>query len=277
VHPKSQHLSPYNFDLLVKVVPQLKPLVFKNEHGTETIDFSNPEAVLLLNKALLAHHYGITDWHLPAGYLCPPIPGRVDYIHHIADLLKTSKKCKGLDIGTGANAIYTLLGHATYQWDMVGTDIQKASVEIAKANTALYAKHIDIRHQMDNAHLFKGVVYEGEYFDFTVCNPPFYASAKEAERANTIKAIHLGQKEASRNFGGQANELWCNGGEALFIKRLIKESVHFKDQVGWFTALVSRKQHLPKIYKQLDKLKASHKTIDMSQGNKQSRFVAWTF
>ena len=79
------------------------------------------------------------------------------------------------------------------------------------------------------------------------------------------------------NFGGQANELWCNGGEALFIKRMIKQSVAFKSQVGWFTTLVSKKENLAKIYKQLDKLKVTRTTIPMTQGNKQSRIVAWRF
>ena len=80
-----------------------------------------------------------------------------------------------------------------------------------------------------------------------------------------------------RNFAGVSHELWCNGGEALFLKRMIKQSVSVKHQVQWFTSLISRKENLPKIYKQLDKLKATHKTIPMEQGQKKSRFVAWTF
>jgi 23S rRNA (adenine1618-N6)-methyltransferase len=76
---------------------------------------------------------------------------------------------------------------------------------------------------------------------------------------------------------GVSSELWCNGGEVLFIKRMIKESVHFKSQVGWFTTLVSQSEHLPKINKQLDKLKTTHKTIGMTLGNKKTRFVAWKF
>ena len=79
------------------------------------------------------------------------------------------------------------------------------------------------------------------------------------------------------NFGGESNELWCNGGEALFLKRMIKESADFKTQVGWFTSLISKKESLSKIYKQLDKLKAIYKVIPMSQGNKKSRFIAWKF
>ena len=58
---------------------------------------------------------------------------------------------------------------------------------------------------------------------------------------------------------------------------MIKQSIEFKTQVGWFTCLVSKKDNLRKIYKQLNKLNATYKTIQMHQGNKQSRFIAWTF
>jgi len=58
---------------------------------------------------------------------------------------------------------------------------------------------------------------------------------------------------------------------------MIKESVLFKSQVVWFTTLVSKNEHLPKLKKQLEKNKAHYKTIDMSQGNKKSRFLAWRF
>ena len=40
-----------------------------------------------LNKALLAHFYAVKHWDIPDGFLCPPVPGRADYVHHLADLL----------------------------------------------------------------------------------------------------------------------------------------------------------------------------------------------
>jgi 23S rRNA (adenine1618-N6)-methyltransferase len=59
-----------------------------NEHSIETIDFSDPEAVKSLNQALLISYYDIQMGY--SHYLCPPIPGRADYIHYIADLLAES-------------------------------------------------------------------------------------------------------------------------------------------------------------------------------------------
>jgi len=262
----------------------LENFVFNNDYGNNSIDFSNSEAVFHLNKSLLLHHYKLTDWNIPEDYLCPPIPGRADYMHHIADLLiedNISNDVKGLDIGVGANCIYPILGVQIYNWNMVGVDINLDAVLSAKANinaTKSLKSQIDIRHQENNANIFSGIINEGEHFHFTMCNPPFHTSKEEATKASLRKLKNL--KTGIRldlNFGGQAMELWCNGGEALFIKRMIKQSVAFKAQVGWFTCLISKKENLKTIYKQLNKLPVSHKTITMNQGNKVSRFVAWKF
>ena len=94
-----------------------------NPYGKQTINFFNPQAVKALNKALLVTHYGIRYWDIPKNYLCPPIPGRADYIHYIADLIdpegvnmmvkeecddQPRRQCRCLDIGVGANCIYPL-------------------------------------------------------------------------------------------------------------------------------------------------------------------------
>jgi len=283
MHPKNNHTT-YNFDDLILSHSSLAKFVFVNEHGTKTIDFSKNDAVFHLNKAILKANYNITDWRIPKGYLCPPIPGRADYIHHISDLLNEDSSktdIKGLDVGVGANCIYSILGSQIYNWKMIGCDINLDAINAAQHNvnlTEALKKNIEIRHQKDNANIFKGIIKEDEYFDFTMCNPPFHTSEAEASKGTMRKLSNLRKDGATGlNFGGQANELWCNGGEVLFIKRMIKQSVAFKTQVGWFTTLVSKKENLPKIYKQLDKLKATHKTISMKQGNKQSRFIAWNF
>lgn len=277
MHPKNIHQGDYDFKGLQQVFPPLSSFVIPNPRGKLTIDFALPKAVLALNKALLHKEYGISGWTLPAGYLCPAIPSRADYIHHLNDLLPEKKVIRGLDVGTGANAIYVLLGHVMNGWEMVGCDSNAASVAIAQQNTCSY-NGIEIRHQTNKSNLYKGIISAGEYFDFTMCNPPFYASRDEAVKTKQAKQRHLNiPTNAQRNFAGQANELWCNGGEALFIKRLIKESVQFSNQVGWFTTLVSRKQNLKNIIKQLDKIKATYQVIAMEQGKKKSRLVAWKY
>ena len=99
----------------------------------------------VLNRALLANYYGVKFWDIPEGYLCPPIPGRADYIHYIADLLAQTthvnadntplagKEIHALDIGTGASAIYPIVGNSgeSYGWRFTASDIDPISVNTA--------------------------------------------------------------------------------------------------------------------------------------------------
>jgi len=284
MHPKNKHNKSYNFPALSESHPELFPHIFINGYGIKTIDFSDREAVFHLNKAILKRDYNIQDWHIPKDYLCPPIPGRADYIHHINDLISeksTESSIIGLDVGVGSSCIYPILGTRLYNWNMVGCDIHENSVKAALQNIEATPdlKHkIKVLHQKNNAAIFEGIIKSDEYYHFSMCNPPFYSSEKKAVKKAKEKMENLKYSTTNTsNFGGQANELWCNGGEKLFIKRMIKQSVSFKNQVGWFTSLVSKSSNLPKIEKYLKKANATHKIIDMSQGNKKSRIVAWTF
>ena len=263
-----------------------------SKSGNLSIDFSNPDAVISLNKALLHYFYDIKSWSIPKDYLCPPIPGRADYIHHIADLLAISndnkipkgKSVLGLDIGAGANAIYAILSCAIYDWNFVASDIDTISIEninnIVNSNNILQDK-IESKMQNDKNLMFTKIINKDDKFDFTVCNPPFHKSAEDANKSSTKKVQNLTKTDIKNpvlNFQGQSSELWCNGGEILFIKKMIKESAKFKNNCLWFTVLVSKKENLDKIYKVLKFVKVSEfKTIDMNQGNKQTRIVAWTF
>ena len=284
MHINNIHTKDYDFKGLITTYPELSEYVFRSIHNKETIDFSDPEAVIALNTAILKYYYELKHWSIPEGYLCPPIPSRVDYIHYIADVLKKedySEPINGLDIGVGANCIYPILGAKIYGWNMVGVDINTIAVSAAMANVENnqdIAKLIKIRYQKENANIFQGVIKSNEYFHFTMCNPPFYGSEEEAIKETKKKQKNLAfSTDGKRNFGGQANELWCNGGEALFLKRMIKQSVAFKTQVGFFTSLVSKNENIAKLYKLLKKLNASYEIISMQHGNKKTRFLVWKF
>lgn len=283
-HFRSKHNQPYDFKKLVAAVPELKKYLATNPVGETTLQFAEPEAVKLLNKALLLTEYGIMFWDIPEGQLCPPIPGRADYIHYLADLFKENRKDKHiLDIGTGANLIYPILGASIYGWTSVGADISKESLtnaqNIIDKNPSLAAK-IKLRLQSETLHILKNVIHESDYFDAVMCNPPFFKSAEEAFTQNLRKRQNLdrGDNKATHNFGGQSNELWFPGGELRFIQLMIKESVLFKNQVNWFTCLVSNKDNLYSLQKLLKKVDAKEiEIVKMQQGNKQSRFLAWRF
>lgn len=291
LHPRNKHRSRYDFHLLINVCPELKSFVSINQYNVETIDFTNPQAVKLLNQALLKQFYNIQHWDIPKNYLCPPIPGRADYIHNIADILSSSnggiipkgKSVTVLDVGVGANCIYPLLGHQEYGWRFIGSEVDtvalKVATQIVQSNSL--SSYIDIRHQANSSFIFKGVIKPNELIDITLCNPPFHSSADEANEGSHKKWKNLGYKKTDKpvlNFGGQTSELWCKGGEVAFVTKMIEESVGVKDQCLWFTSLVSKSSNLPSIYFTLKKVGAiSVKTINMSQGSKMSRFVAWTF
>ncbi|MBP9186431.1 MAG: 23S rRNA (adenine(1618)-N(6))-methyltransferase RlmF [Bacteroidia bacterium] len=292
LHPRNAHNNRYDFALLIAACPELKTVVTINKYGDESIDFSNPKAVKLLNKALLKQYYNISDWDIPAGYLCPPIPGRVDYVHYLADLIAKynegviprGKKVVGVDVGVGANCIYPILGHQLFGWDFLATDIDdKALNNVQKImdNNKSLQTSITLLKQTNYNNLLKGVIGKDVMFDFTICNPPFHASAEEAKQASTRKVSNLKGKRINKpilNFGGNNLELWCEGGEEGFISKLANESAAYGQQCFWFTSLVSKQTTLPVITKILNQLKATEiKVIEMAQGQKISRFIAWTF
>ena len=283
-HLKNKHQGGYDFSKLCKAYPLLSESVFENQYQTKTVDFSNPNAVKALNTALLFLHYKIMYWDFPADNLCPPIPGRVDYIHHLADLLKSSsidKNARILDIGTGASCIYSLLGNAEYNWQFVGTDIDKKSIENAQyiIDKNNLTKKISLKHQLDKSHILKGILSVTDKFEAVICNPPFHDSNEAAIAATKKKLKGLDQEtDFVRNFGGKHNELWYKGGEKVFIHNYIYESSLFKKQCCWFSTLVSKKENVRPIKVSLKKLKATEvKVIPMYQGNKNTRIVAWTF
>lgn len=290
-HPRNKHNVSYDFEKLISTTPTLKEFVTINKFGNESIDFSNPKAVKTLNTALLKTYYNIEYWDIPEGFLCPPIPGRAEYIHHIADVLSevygeipTGKKIKVLDIGIGANCIYPIIGTNEYCWQFVGSEIDGQAIKwankIVQSNASL-KELVELRMQSSKRNIFKGVINEGELFDMTLCNPPFHSSKEEATKGTIRKVQNLKNEITTKptlNFGGVNNELWCEGGEIAFITNMIYESVHFKTQSLWFSTLVSKKENLKSIYKLLKKVGAVDvKTIDLSQGNKTSRLVFWTF
>jgi 23S rRNA (adenine1618-N6)-methyltransferase len=291
LHPRNSHRMGYDFKLLCKSSPELKHFVAVNEFGDESIDFSNPEAVKALNKSLLKYYYGVIHWEIPDGYLCPPIPGRADYLHYAADLLgelnggvaPRGNHIKVLDIGTGANCVYPLIGSAVYGWQFVGTDIDAAAIQSAQnivASNKVFQDKITLRLQANKNNIFKGIIRSGEGFDITICNPPFHASMQEAQISTATKWKKLGleKQNTALNFGGQKTELWCQGGEAGFIRRMVEQSAMVTKQCLWFSTLVSKKDTLPVIYKALKAANALDvKTISMTHGQKTSRIVAWTF
>ncbi|MGH8076135.1 MAG: 23S rRNA (adenine(1618)-N(6))-methyltransferase RlmF [Lysobacter sp.] len=294
LHPRNRHQGRYDFGLLARQCPDLSSFLITTPAGDTSVDFRNADAVRALNRALLKVDYGVEHWDIPDGYLCPPIPGRADYLHGLADLLAgcndgvvpRGRGIRVLDIGVGANCIYPLLGQCDYGWRFVGSDVDvnalRAAEAIVQANPGL-SDAIELRHQPERGSIFAGLLGSDERFDLSLCNPPFHASAEEATRGSQRKWRNLGKGDATRaalplNFGGQASELWCTGGEASFVRRMIRESIGIKTQGFWFSSLISKAENLAAVRKHLKKAGVQElREVTMAQGSKQSRFVAWTF
>jgi len=291
-HPQNPHRFRYDYKQLIDACPELAPFVKLNKYNIESVDFADPVAVKMLNRAILKLNYQLEFWDIPEKYLCPPIPSRADYIFHAADLLAsgnnriipTGKTVSVLDIGVGANCIYPIIGHQTFGWHFVGTDIDVAAIRIAQkildSNVSLKGK-IELRLQSKTSNIFSNILKPGEKFDLSICNPPFHSSQEEASEGSQRKSRNLNlkvEKTQALNFGGQSSELICDGGEHEFLRRMVKQSSEIPDRVKWFTSLVSKKSNLPAIYKSLQKFGAKEvRTIEMVHGQKQSRIVAWTF
>ena len=290
MHLENPYRERYDLKKYSKAHSLLEKHIVLNPSGQETINFSDSTAVFELNKAMLLVDYKLEGYDLPNGYLLPPVPGRLDYLLNLRDFLSgkfnidKGLKLRGLDIGAGANGIYCILGAQHFNWSMLGAESEIAAVKTARKNIQLtnaLKDKIEIRHQENKSFLFKNIILPKEQFDFSICNPPFHSSKAEAIKGSLKKQKNLGnsadRKNHLLNFEGQANELWCNGGEALFIKRLIKESVGYKSQVKLFSSLVSKVESLVAIEKQLKKIKANHHILLMDLGNKKSRIVVWWF
>ncbi len=284
VHPRSRHAGRYDFALLTKNSPELASFASRNPSGEPTIDFADPRAVLALNRALLNTYYGVSVWELPPGYLCPPIPGRADYVHAAADLIgaKRGETVRVLDIGVGANCVYPIIGRAEYGWRFIGSDTDRTALasaqRIVDANPCL-AGGVELRLQTAAHRVLAGVINAGESFDLVLCNPPFHSSLEDARESSTVKWTKLGRPPGSAaNFAGVESELWCPGGEEAFARRMIEDSAAFKSQVLWFTVLISKASSLPSVDKALTKFGAvRRRVIDMARGQKKSRLVAWSF
>jgi len=291
LHPRNKNRGRYDFKQLIESSPELAPFVKPNLHGEDSVDFTDPVAVKMLNKALLRNQYGINHWDIPDGYVCPPIPGRADYIHHMADFLcrnnygkvPTGSPIKCLDIGVGVGCIYPIIGNQEYGWSFIGSDIDHVAIEsanrIISSNPTLQTK-VECKLQTNSKDYFYGIIRKDEMIDLSICNPPTYSSAKEAEAGKLKKTLQNSDNKAESiiNVGEQNHELWCDGGEEKFIRNMILQSKKFASNCFCFSTLVSKESNLKNIYLALEQVEAfGVETVPMGQGNKISRIVLWTF
>ena len=282
MHPDNPFEKEYNFNGLIQSHPKLSEFIIVGKSDRKSIDFGDSKAIIALNTALLKRTFDV-NWELKPGHLCPALPGRLDYLIHVKDILDapSEKPITMLDIGTGASLIYPLLATAAFDWNCTASEVDIDSIEFAKKLLLLNPnlKTTTLRNQRVKSKIFHHVMEENDYFDLVVCNPPLYKTQSEAEQRNIRKNKNLHNNESiSHNFGGHSNELWYKGGEEAFIKTMASESVSYGSQVGWFTCLISNSEHVKTLKRYVRKANPTElRVVEMEQGNKKSRFIAWTF
>ena len=296
MHPRNKHREYLDYRDLAAQQKGFRRFVFENAWGGASIDYSNQEALEELTRSLLAQFYNIRQWALPAGYLCPPVPQRADYIHTLADLLNASlavarsdreavgPNIRGLDIGTGASCIYSLLGLREYGWSFIASDVDCTALTNAEAILAAngLSRQVSLRRQEDPSRILRGILLRGESVAFTVCNPPFHETLGHAQKAATTKWRRLSKgREVSdvKNYQGQEVELCCEGGEVGFVLRLVEESARPRFQMAclWYSSLLSRQSSIQPIYERLGELGAKRRRFEICQGRNVKWVIAWSF
>ena len=261
--------------------------------GRASLDFTDFGATRALTAALLKQDFGVT-WWLPDRHLCPTLTGRCNYLLWIEDLLGllprqpgSSSRVRGVDVGTGASAIYALLGAAAHGWSFVATDVTDEALYWARGSVdanpqlrpLIQVRDARIAPATGTAAppapdgdttwpVLAGVLRAGEAFDFTCCNPPFFGSIDEAGR-NPATAC-----------GGTAAEMVYPGGEAAFIARHVAESQlpGVRGAVTWFTTLCGKKATLRAMTEALRLARApAVRTTCLQQGKTTRWGLAWSW
>ncbi|CBQ68542.1 conserved hypothetical protein [Sporisorium reilianum SRZ2] len=252
--PKLYRFKTPNFRQLAIKYPTTFGTFVKDDGGYEAkLDFHDAEAVRCLAQTLL-----LDDFHLDATFsptnLCPMIPNRLAYISFVHELLAWTlptwhvlehfrrrpldAAVRGLDVGTGASAIYPILGAACFAaWRFVATDVDGASLAYAREHVVGRARD-EVKQRIELVPVAEEDAFvpeREEAYDFTMCNPPFYSSQHEIDDLARIK-----RQPANAVCHGTPSEMITSGGEVSFVQRMIRESLTPAPKVRWWTCMLGR-------------------------------------
>ncbi|GJN93782.1 hypothetical protein Rhopal_006840-T1 [Rhodotorula paludigena] len=206
----SRYAEPVDYAELAVAVPALSPFLRPGRDKRATIDFRDDAAVRALNQALLLRDFSI-KLELPADRLCPTVPSRHAYTQFVIRLALLT--CP--DIAT-----------PTTLPPLVGLDMNVLSNGLAETISVM---QVDAR----GAIFSPEVVTSVNFIDFTMCNPPFYGSQDEIDASLAGK-----QLEPFAVCTGADNEMVTDGGEVVFVSRMVKESVELgKAKIRFVSAL----------------------------------------
>ncbi|EIW74733.1 hypothetical protein CONPUDRAFT_169696 [Coniophora puteana RWD-64-598 SS2] len=280
MHPRNRYNTPPDFTSLAKRYPPLRPYVFINEDNVAILDFQNIDAQRRLTEALLHCDFNLKIT-LMEDRLCPPVPNRLNYILWIQDIIRScdlpERPVRGIDVGTGASAIYPLLACSMDpSWHMVGLEIDDESARCALQNVAAnnLSDRIDIRMSVLDGPIF--ALFDDDLdtqYDFTMCNPPFYGSAQEI--AESAEGKLYGPRSVC---SGAAVEMVTPGGEVAFVSQMVRESVQHKTRCRWFTSMLGKLSSVSVVIELIKALGIDNYGItEFVQGQTRRWAVVWSF
>ena len=277
----------------------------QRETGGSLSSVVTQEFNIALTRALMHSQFGVVLPSLPVDRLCPPVPNRWAYVQWIQndllhllcepnDYFTTTKprNHRGIDIGTGASCIYPILfTSSNNEWNMIGTEIDPLSIESARANVKANKledrvqiqpvkptraqQHDSMSNDRSSVASSGGPIAraleccEEKSFDFVMSNPPFFDVAKALdpradERDRAPKTMYEGSYP---------------GGEDGFVCDMIRDSLVFRDRIGWYSTMCGKKSSFTRLKQILIHLLGPGHvlTMEFSPGYMSRWFLAWTF
>ncbi|CAH0058543.1 unnamed protein product [Clonostachys solani] len=275
-HFQELYARPPDFKVLGRLDPDLAAVLKGRE-----LDFDDPASVMQLTKTLLKLDFDL-NIELPDDRLCPPVANRHNYILWLKNLLDTSsyekpgRKAVGIDIGTGASCIYPLLGCTQRPWSFVASDIDAKSLDYArenvKRNELTHRINVLARTQDDPMIPLQDANLSSA--DFTMTNPPFYASKDELLESAAQKS-----RKPFTACTGSETEMVTTGGEVAFVGKILDESLELRDRVQWYTCMVGFLSSATRLVERLKKEGIDNYAVtEFVQGSKTRRWaVGWSF
>ena len=269
-----------DFLTLIKEFPELKKYILKQNEDNEEefqFDWSNNELSLLMDKSILNYYFDIKYYDIPKGFLIPPIPSRINYINLINSIITKLindidiKNIIGIDIGTGANIIYPILGYSIYKWKFICTEINKEAYNNAKLilQKNNLENNINIIKQNNKDNIFISILNRENKYIFSMCNPPYY---------NYENEIKLEDKKRDNEYN--FDEIYYKNGEYGFFQRYFEESICYKNNVFLYTILIGKKINAENIYDKLSSYNDIIKIYNMQKiltGNNVRYIIYWSF
>ncbi|KAF9822652.1 hypothetical protein SFRURICE_012431 [Spodoptera frugiperda] len=277
MHPRNIYKTPPDFGKLSILYPEFAAISKSDVTGKIGIDFKDPHALRVLTKCLLKSDFNL-EVDIPADRLVPTLPLRLNYILWIEDLMEAIQRkenIRGLDIGTGACAIYPLLAAVKNKWNFVGTEsdtesFTKAEENVQKNSLQEFIKLTKNSTKSIISHLFTND--DKEQFDFCMCNPPFYSNLQELCESRSPARL-----PPKNGFTGSPQELITEGGELEFCRQIVRESKQYRDKILIFTTMVGHKYNLSVLLEDLKSEGITHTHTEFCQGRVTRWGLAWTY